>query len=215
MRAVVTAARVRRSRGLGQGHQPAVNNDIPLARLLTAWQAETRDALGALRHPPHPEGVLPSSGADQASAAMRRLRWMLMPRETLKQRFLWPAIRANLGDGADVVEQLRARKHDFEREMIRLRWADERSLRFDRQIDALIERVGDYVDREAAVVPRLATEIPVAAQKQLVRELTMRRPPLPVQAHPDLPRGPWAATVLGHVAGVVDRFRDRFTTAPG
>ncbi len=138
-----------------------------------------------------------------------------MPRETLKQRFLWPAIRANLGDGADVAEGLRARKHDFEQEMIRLRWADERSLRFDRQIDTLIERIGDYLDGEATVVPRLATEIPVAAQERLVRELTMRRPPLPVQPHPDLPRAPWAATVLGHVAGVVDRFRDRFTTAPG
>ena len=186
-----------------------------LVGVLAEWQSDIRRSSDSLRCQPHPEGVMPSSEVQKRTEALRRLRWTMMPRETIKQRFLWPALRRHLDDGQERVDELRQLKREAEEEMIRLRWADERSLRFDHQIEVLIDELGAFVRCEAELLPRLATAIPMAEQEQILRALTGRHRLLPVQPHPDLPASPWAAVVIGPIAAVFDRLRDRFTTAPG
>jgi hypothetical protein len=118
-------------------------------------------------------------------------------------------------DGDDVVAQLRDRKRTFDQEMIRLRWADDRSNNFERQLGTLVAEVESYLDIQDALLPRISTQIPAAEQRRLAERLTAERGLLPVQAHPDLPSMPWLAVVLAPVVALADRIRDRFATTPG
>jgi hypothetical protein len=199
-----------------------------LVDVLVTWQNEARDLLVPIAPRPHPEGVLPAHELAARSDAIRQLRWTMIPRETRKQRFLWPSMRKHFyadtqrhdgvpftRNGGEVVEELRARKVVFEQELILLRWADDRSRDFERQLDALIAHVRSYLELQENLLPRISSQLPAAEQQRLADRLTARGGLLPVQAHPDLPVVPWLAVVLGPIAGVADRLRDRFATSPG
>jgi len=200
----------------------------PLVDVLALWQREARALLPAIAPVSHPEGVLPAQELAGRNRAVQHLRWTMMPRETRKQRFLWPAVRAHFrtdverhdgtsftAGGDEVIEELRTRKRNFEEVLIRLRWADDRSKHFEHRLDELINRIESYIGLEEQLLRRISAEIPAAEQDRIVARLLEHRALLPVQAHPDLPALPWMAAVLAPVAGVVDRLRDRLTTAPG
>ena len=189
--------------------------DAPLLEVLAAWQRETRQLLAELHPRDHPEGVLPSHELDKETAAIRRFRWSVFPREARKQRFLWPVLADRLYGDHSVLDELRERKQMFELAMVRLRWADERSRRFDRQISEFIATVTDYVDCETRLLPRIGTQVPAADQIWVTARLTAPHSWSPVQPHPDLPATPWVARLLGPMVGVLDRARDRFATTPG
>lgn len=202
--------------------------DTPLVEILVSWQNEARDLLAPLAPRLHREGVLPADELAARNDAIRQLRWTMIPRETRKQRFLWPSIRQHFypdtrrydgapvtRDGAEVVDELRQCKLVFEQVLIRLRWADDRSQDFERQLGTLIVEIRSYLELEENLLPRIASQLPVAEQERVAERLTARAGLLPVQAHPDLPAVPWLAGVLAPLAGLADRFRDRFTTAPG
>jgi hypothetical protein len=186
-----------------------------LVKVLLDWQQEIGQLLQQIPIESHPEGVLSTDRVAWRSAKLRHFRRTVMPRETRKQRFVWPLIKRWVHDGESAVAELKARKRVFEREMILLRWSDERSRSFDDRINHLIEEVADYRECEYRLLPSLATQIPTAFQDRAAQQLLGSRAVEPVAPHPDLPATPWAAVVIGPVAGVVDRVRDRFTTAPG
>jgi len=191
----------------------------PLVALLLAWQDDARDLLVPLHPSSHPEGVLPSRELTVRTEAIRRLRWTMIPREALKQRYLWPSLRRRLvagqpsrPNGGQIVDQVRRRKRAFEQELIRLRWADERSNHFEHQLAVLIEQLESYIDFQDELLPRIGTQIPAGEQDWIHAQLTASHRFLPVQPHPD---APWLAAVLSPVTAVLDRARDRLTTAPG
>lgn len=206
-----------RRAGLGQatGMQDVATDGTPLVDVLVDWQRETRRLVRQVPVGDHPEGVLPSDELAERSEALRRLRRTLLPRETRKQRFVWPLIESCLDDGVRLLDEIKSRKRLFEQEMIMMRWADERSRAFDGRVETFLDEVGEYVSFEQRLLPRIATEIPGAAQRDAAERLLNDRTLYPVAPHPDLPATPLAAVLIGPVAGVVDRLRDRFTTAPG
>jgi hypothetical protein len=188
---------------------------VQLPELLADWQRETRELLAALHPRQHPEGVLPSAELDEETAAIRRFRWVTFPRETRKQRYLWPVLAKHLFGDTSVLDDLRERKQLFELELVRLRWSDERSQHFDHQLRKVLDDVEHYVECESGLLPRIATEVPGADQQRVADQLTAERGWPPIQPHPDLPETPWAAKIFGPVTGVLDRARDRFGTTPG
>jgi hypothetical protein len=189
--------------------------ETPLVALLSLWENEARALVDAVRPEPHPEGVLPQNVVDRRNDALRRLRWTMIPRETRKQRFLWPQLRLHLDGGPEAISELAERKQVFERELVRLRWADERSRLFDVQLGVLIDEVGAYVRFEQQWLPQIATRVPAADQERVLGELTAKGGWLPVQPHPDIPASPAVAMITKPFAAVLDRVRDRLSTAPG
>jgi hypothetical protein len=188
---------------------------VPLPDILADWQGETRELVAALHPREHPEDVLPSEELNEESAAVRRFRRVVFPRETRKQRYLWPVLATHLFGDTSVLGELRERKHLFEQELVRLRWADERSRHFDHQLRKVINDVERYVECESRLLPSIATQVPDAVQQRVADQLTAEHGWSPVQPHPDLPETAWAARILGPVAGLLDRARDRFGTTPG
>lgn len=186
-----------------------------LVEVLVDWQRETSRLVQQIPIERHPEGVLSTDRVAERSAKLRCFRHTVMPRETRKQRFVWPLIKRWVHDGAGAVAELRARKRVFEQEMILLRWSDERARSFDERIAKLIAEVSAYRECEYRLLPPIATEIPAAFQERAAQQLLRSGAIQPVAPHPDLPATPWSAVVIGPVAGLVDRLRDRFTTAPG
>lgn len=189
--------------------------ETPLVALLSQWQNEARVLLSAVHPEPHPEGVLPQEEVDRRSAALRRLRWTTIPRESRKQRYLWPLVRSHLYEDKDTIDELAHRKQVYERELLRLRWADERSRLFDQQLGVLVEHAEAYLRCEQRLLPRIATQLPAGDQEQAVARLTAAHGWLPVQPHPDLPAAPAFAAVVEPFVAVLDRLRDRLSTAPG
>jgi len=193
----------------------ALDDETPLVALLRTWQSQTRELLTDARPQPHPEGVLSADDLAARAAALRRLRWTLLPRESRKRRILWPILREHLEDGDDVINELRERKLAFERPLVTLRWVDERSRLFDEELNSFAGQVLEYLRFEQALLPRVATQLPTAKQDDAMRGLTAidRRPV--VQPHPELPKTSWVARAVEPVAAVLDRLRDRLSTAPG
>lgn len=187
----------------------------PLVALLRTWQSQTRELLADVRPQPHPEGVLPDDEMAARAAALRRLRWTLLPRESRKERVLSPALREHLDDGDDVINELRERKLAFERQLVVARWVDERSRLFDEQLTSFIDQVLDYLRCEQQLLPRVATQVPAARQAEVMRALTTPSRLPVVQPHPDLPKTPWLASVAAPLAALFDRLRERLSTTPG
>jgi len=192
-------------------------SETPLVALLRTWQSHTRTLLDDLHPQPHPEGVLPAPELAERAAALRRLRWTMLPRESRKQRFLAPSLRRHLYSNDDLraLDELVDRKLAFERQLVVLRWVDERSRLFDQELTELIDKVIGYLRCEATLLSRLATQVPAAEQADVMRSLTSPGGWLLVQPHPDIPRTRWIAAVMEPVAALLDRLRDRFSTAPG
>lgn len=93
--------------------------------------------------------------------------------------------------------------------------ADERSKQLDEELTSFIEQVLDYLRCEQQLLPRIATQVPTAEQDEAMRRLTAPKRWPVVQPHPDLPRTPWLASAVEPVAALLDRLRDRLSTAPG
>ena len=197
------------------GGQCLTMTDARLLEVLAAWQHETRQLLAELHPREHPEGVLPSRELNEGIAAIRHFRWSVFPRETRKQRFLWPVLADRLYGDRSVLDELRERKQLFELAMVRLRWSDERSRHYDRQVSEFVATVMDYVDCETRLLPRIGTQVPAADQLWVTARLTAPQGWSPVQPHPDLPAAPWVIALFGPMVGVLDRVRDRFATTPG
>jgi hypothetical protein len=191
------------------------SDETPLVALLRTWQSHARELLADVRPRPHPEGVLPADELAARAAALRRLRWTLLPRESRKERFLSPVLRQHLDDGDDVVNELRDRKLSFERQLVVVRWVDERSQLLDDELASFIEQVLDYLGCEQQLLPRIATQVPTAEQDEAMRRLVAPNRWPVVQPHPDLPKTPWLASAIEPVAAALDRLRDRLSTAPG
>jgi hypothetical protein len=189
--------------------------ETPLVALLSLWENEARVLLADLHPEPHPEGVLPQAVVDRRDRALRNLRRTMLPRESRKQRFLWPVVRRRLYEDAEIVDELLHRLRVVERELVRLRWADERSQLFDQQLTVLIGYVNTYLRCEEQLLPRLASQLPAADQARVAARLTAEGGWLPVQPHPDVPATPWIARIATPFAAALDRLRDRLSTAPG
>ena len=195
-------------------------SDTALTTLLRAWQSHTRALLADVHPKQHPEGVLAVAGLAQRGAALRRLRWTMLPRESRKRRFLAPCLRLHFFSDDDIaaLDELVERKLAFEKQLILLRWADERSRLFDDELKELIDQINGYLQCEERLLPRLATQLPTVVQDELTRRLAAQggtRGWHVVQPHPDLPRTRWIAVATEPLAAVLDRLRDRLSTAPG
>jgi hypothetical protein len=188
--------------------------DEPLVDLLLRWQVDTRERSQALTPSDHRDGVLAAPQLLARTAAIRAFRHAVMPRETVKQQCLWPAIARHLPDGRDLVRELRSHKLGVERELIRLRWVDERSVLFDAQLRLLQHHVTRYLRCEGDALPAIATGMPGDTADLVATKLTRPRVLMPLQPHPDLPAQPWVAAVIKPVVGLTDRLRDAVTTAP-
>lgn len=197
--------------GHGSG---VIHAGTPLVELLAGWQSDARRLIAEVRPSSHPEGVLPVADLVARQEALRRLRWTVLPRESRKHRFLWPQVAEFLRGDSDLVDDLLDSKRDFEREMIKLRWADERSRHFDDRLVLAIDLLKDYLAGEERLLPRLAHEMPAKAQDDVTRALARGDRWCPVQPHPDLPRAPWMMMILVPVVAVFDRLRDAVTTTP-
>jgi len=189
--------------------------ETPLVALLSLWENEARVLLAEVHPEPHPEGVLPQEVVDRRDRALRNLRWTVLPRECRKQRFLWPVVRRHLYEDPEIVDELLHRLRVVERELVRLRWADERSQQFDHQLTVLIDLVSACVRCEEQLLPRLASQLPAADQARAAAQLMATGGWLPVQPHPDVPATPWIARIATPIAAAFDRLRDRLSTAPG
>ncbi len=191
--------------------------ETPLVALLRTWQSHTRALLADVRPEPHPEGVLPVADLARRGEALRRLRWTMMPRESRKRRFLSPRVRRHLfsDDDKAALDELVERKLAFEKQFTLLRWVDERSRLFDDELNELIDQVEGFLECEEKLLPRIATQVPAAVQSDVFERLTAPSRLSIVQPHPDVPRSRWLAAVIEPIAALLDRLRDRLSTAPG
>lgn len=188
----------------------------PLVSLLAEWQREAREMLPPLREAAdHPDGVMPLPRLQAREAGVRRLRQVMMPRETRKQRHLWPVVRSHVVGGDEAVDELVGRKREFEDNLLKLRWGDERSRAMDEQLASVVDTVRGFIACEDRLMPRLAAEIPREIQDRVAMRLDSRRRLEPTQPHPDAPGHPWAAVVFAPILAISDRVRDLVSTAPG
>jgi hypothetical protein len=80
-------------------------------------------------------------------------------------------------------------------------------------VDELVVDVGRHLADEGRALLRVAAQVPPEAQARAAAKLAAPGRLLPVQPHPDLPATPWVAATLAPIVGVLDRLRDRFSTA--
>lgn len=148
-------------------------------------------------------------------ALLRELRREIAALGTVKERFLWPAVRRHLADGSEVARAALSQKQDVERMLDKVRWYSDRDPRADDLIADMITCARRHVDFENALLERLSSQLPAEAQGRAAAAL--RQPPslLPTRPHPDMPTGPWAAAVLGPVVGLIDRWRDAIEPRAG
>ena len=181
--------------------------------LLVAWQSQTRIAAAGLLPMDHSEGVLAAADVAKRDQSIREFRWTVLPHESRKQRFLWPAVRAHVSDGAALVRELGNRKRTLELGLIKARWTDERSRFFDEQLRRAVAHTHAYLECEADALPSFSTQIPDAVQQRVAQRLAAPHGVRVVQPHPDLPL--WVESRAVLPLAVMDWLRDRLSTAPG
>jgi hypothetical protein len=78
-----------------------------------------------------------------------------------------------------------------------------------------VGRAGAFLSAEDAALPRIVSEIPASRQAEIVAAMVPRPSGIPSMPHPDLPIVVATSRWTGPVVAVIDRLRDRFSTALG
>jgi len=181
--------------------------------VLTAIQRDAQEAVAALADRLGAGPVVPTQELEARQAAVRELRRRVLTDVVVKRRALWRPIKAHVSGGADIVDGLTQRLRALEEALIALRWGDERSSRMEPSLREVVGRAAAYLSFEDAALPRIVSEIPVDEQRRIADAVTRRPLWLPTQAHPDLPVALLSSSWTRPVIGLLDRLRDRFSTA--
>jgi hypothetical protein len=191
------------------------SDDRPLVDVLVDAQRGARAAVDALAERLGTGPVVSTDELDARTAAVREVRRTVIADVTLKRRLLWPAIEEHVVGGPAILAELGDLARRVEVALIALRWGDERSSTMEPLLMEVVGRAGALLSAEDAALPRIVSQIPASRQAEIAAAMVPRPWGIPSLPHPDLPLVVTTSRWTGPVVALLDRVRDRFSTALG
>jgi hypothetical protein len=191
------------------------SDDRPLVDVLVDAQRGARAAVDALALRLGTGPVVSTDELDARTAAVREVRRTVIADVTLKRRLLWPAIEEHVVGGRAILAELGDLARRVEVALIALRWGDERSSTMEPLLMEVVGRAGALLSAEDAALPRIVSQIPASRQAEIAAAMVPRPRGIPSLPHPDLPLVVTTSRWTGPVVALLDRVRDRFSTALG
>ena len=133
----------------------------------------------------------------------------LVRHEVAEEVVVYPALR-KLAGGAEVADARLAEQAIAEQKLAGMEWLDAESEEFDRQALTLRSAVLSHARaEEASVFEILRADVPKVQRFEMGARYVKAKAAAPTHPHPHAPDRPPGNVVLGPVAALLDKIRDR------
>lgn len=182
--------------------------------VLAPSEAGLRDLMAELRRLRPVDPDMAGDDLRRRQDLLARLRRHIVSRETLVQRYVVPAVKRNLPDGAQFANQLLAHKLQLEGILVRMPWYHERDPILNEVDDQLLNDLEEHLRLEERAVADLHSAMAPTQYAALARRVATGPRWTPTRPHPDTPPSPLLAGILSPLVATLDRLRDRLEAAP-
>jgi hemerythrin superfamily protein len=130
----------------------------------------------------------------------------------VEEKVFYPVARATVSDTEDIALESLEEHHIVKWLLSELVGLDPKNERFDAKVTVLIENVRHHVEEEEGdFFPKVRRELGRKALADLGEALTDAKKSAPTHPHPRLPDAPPSNSLVGAIAGVVDRVGDNIS----
>lgn len=185
-----------------------------MVTVLACQHRQLENMISAIRPGSLADGTAKGPDLRRLQRRTGELRRCFVTHEGSKQRYLWPVVRRAWPDGNAIAKAAWRRKKHVEERFTKFQWLGERDPLASEVLDQVLAGIEEHVSLESHLLGRMRRTLPEDVRVRTGQSLARRQFLAPTRPHPHLPRRPWAAAVIGPVAGLVDRTVEAFSFGP-
>jgi hypothetical protein len=182
---------------------------------LFAVLAADHDRIFALSNRITGASALPPDEPGQRKAVADELVMELSRHEVVEEMLLWPAVRDQVDDGAQICATALEQEHYGKRALNELAHVRAGNQEFDDLANTVAAHLREHISYEQNIVwPKLRLKLTESEADRLGAEAERAERVAPTRPHPHVPADPRLLKTIAPVAAALDRARNLFVRRP-